>query len=188
MAQQKTLYSFFKKLPSAEKPAVVPESIKSPKAPSAPSPKSSSVKKKAPITSMCLQISSKPLSLFKLSDDFSIYEIVWAKLDGYPWWPALVCQDPDVEKHITKTQIHVQFFDRPPSRSWVSRNTATLPYNQANDGDKRSPKKCSESDREKLKIACKEADDALKLEIDQRDSLLVDFGESSDNNVSTGKL
>lgn len=128
-----------------------------------------------------------PLFLFRILDGFSIYEIVWAKLDGYPWWPALICQDPDKEKHLTKTQIHVQFFDQPPSRSWVNRNTAVLPFDRTCDGDKRSPKKCSVVDREKLKVACQEADDAFKLEKDKRDTLLVDFGGSSDDDVSPGE-
>lgn len=26
--------------------------------------------------------------------------IVWGKVDGYPWWPAMVEDDPDVEEHF----------------------------------------------------------------------------------------
>lgn len=25
--------------------------------------------------------------------------VVWAKLDGYPWWPAMVDDDPDTEMY-----------------------------------------------------------------------------------------
>lgn len=26
--------------------------------------------------------------------------IVWGKVDGFPWWPAMVEDDPDVEEHF----------------------------------------------------------------------------------------
>lgn len=26
--------------------------------------------------------------------------IVWAKMTGYPWWPAIVDDDPDVEQYF----------------------------------------------------------------------------------------
>ncbi|GFU20480.1 zinc finger CW-type PWWP domain protein 1 [Nephila pilipes] len=28
--------------------------------------------------------------------------VVWAKLDGYPWWPAMVDENPDVEEFVWK--------------------------------------------------------------------------------------
>eukprot|EP00116_Pleurobrachia_bachei_P012860 sb/3473122/ len=51
-------------------------------------------------------------------------EMVWAKLKGYPWWPAIVCNDPETLTHQRANKqgvrkMHVQFFDQPPSRGWV---------------------------------------------------------------------
>ncbi|KAK3850399.1 hypothetical protein Pcinc_042896 [Petrolisthes cinctipes] len=48
-------------------------------------------------------------------------DLVWAKLEGYPWWPALVCPSPgENNKTFTNNnKIHVQFFDTPPTRGWV---------------------------------------------------------------------
>ena len=50
-------------------------------------------------------------------------DLVWAKLEGYPWWPSLVCVHPTHKVHSRKEGksrvIHVQFFDDPPTRGWV---------------------------------------------------------------------
>ncbi|XP_076457037.1 DNA mismatch repair protein Msh6-like [Babylonia areolata] len=49
-------------------------------------------------------------------------DVVWAKLAGYPWWPSLVCNHPTANtfnKGGKKPEIHVQFFDNPPTRAWV---------------------------------------------------------------------
>lgn len=51
--------------------------------------------------------------------DFKALDLVWAKLDGYPWWPGLVCDSPSEKTFMRKGQIHVQFFDNPPTRGWV---------------------------------------------------------------------
>ena len=29
---------------------------------------------------------------------FTVGSVVWAKLDGWPWWPALVDDDPNIEE------------------------------------------------------------------------------------------
>ena len=42
------------------------------------------------------------------------------QLPGYPWWPSLVCNHPTEGKAYRKGEIHVQFFDNPVARSWVS--------------------------------------------------------------------
>lgn len=30
-----------------------------------------------------------------------------------------MCNDPDTDKHVRGASVHVQFFDDPPTRSWV---------------------------------------------------------------------
>lgn len=54
---------------------------------------------------------------------FSEFDVVWAKLDGYPWWPSLVCKHPTAQifyKGVKRPEVHVQFFDETSSRAWLS--------------------------------------------------------------------
>lgn len=59
-----------------------------------------------------------------VSCDFSPGDLVWAKLEGYPWWPCLVYNHPTegiLARGRGRTlRIHVQFFEDEPSRGWVS--------------------------------------------------------------------
>ncbi|KAB0343815.1 hypothetical protein FD754_020741 [Muntiacus muntjak] len=52
-------------------------------------------------------------------------DLVWTKMEGYPWWPCLVYNHPFDGTFICEkgksAQIHVQFFDDSPTRGWVSR-------------------------------------------------------------------
>jgi len=52
---------------------------------------------------------------------FNEGDIVWAKMEGYPWWPSLVFSHKGSHSRTQglQTEIHVQFFDKPPSRGWV---------------------------------------------------------------------
>ncbi|XP_055495576.1 DNA mismatch repair protein Msh6 [Leucoraja erinacea] len=56
--------------------------------------------------------------------DFVPGDVVWAKLEGYPWWPSLVYNHPTANEYLRgkgkSLRIHVQFFDDPPTRGWVS--------------------------------------------------------------------
>ena len=47
--------------------------------------------------------------------------ILWAKLEGHPWWPSLICNHPTLGVYERKDECHVQFFGEPPSRAWVKR-------------------------------------------------------------------
>lgn len=55
---------------------------------------------------------------------FSAGALVWAKLEGHPWWPCMVVPQPLTGLQMRgrgKTQrLHVHFFDEPPTRGWVS--------------------------------------------------------------------
>lgn len=53
---------------------------------------------------------------------YKLHDVVWAKLEGYPYWPALVCSTPSGASFVRpgkQPSIHVRFFDSPPSRAWV---------------------------------------------------------------------
>ena len=62
---------------------------------------------------------------FVTSDEaaFSPGDLVWGRIEGYPWWPALVCAHPKLALHARtegkSRTVHVQFFDNPPTRGWV---------------------------------------------------------------------
>ena len=47
--------------------------------------------------------------------------ILWAKLEGHPWWPSLICNHPTLGVYKRNDECHVQFFGEPPSRAWVKR-------------------------------------------------------------------
>ncbi|XP_059515886.1 DNA mismatch repair protein Msh6 isoform X5 [Myotis daubentonii] len=59
------------------------------------------------------------------SCDFSPGDLVWAKMEGYPWWPCLVYNHPFdgtfIREKGKSARVHVQFFDDSPTRGWVSR-------------------------------------------------------------------
>ncbi|XP_030628388.1 DNA mismatch repair protein Msh6 [Chanos chanos] len=55
---------------------------------------------------------------------FSGGSLVWAKLEGHPWWPCMVVPQPLSGEQIRGSgknqRLHVHFFDEPPTRGWVS--------------------------------------------------------------------
>uniref|UniRef100_A0A6Q2WVX6 DNA mismatch repair protein n=1 Tax=Esox lucius TaxID=8010 RepID=A0A6Q2WVX6_ESOLU len=55
---------------------------------------------------------------------FSAGALVWAKLEGHPWWPCLVVPQPlsgqQMRGQGKNQRLHVHFFDEPPTRGWVS--------------------------------------------------------------------
>ncbi|KAM9848166.1 DNA mismatch repair protein Msh6 isoform 1-T1 [Aulostomus maculatus] len=59
-----------------------------------------------------------------LTSSFSAGALVWAKLEGHPWWPCMVVPQPLTGQQMRgrgqAQRIHVHFFDEPPTRGWVS--------------------------------------------------------------------
>ena len=49
--------------------------------------------------------------------------LVWAKMDGRPWWPSMVTPHPTSHKFLRgkkSPEAHIlKFFSQPPTRSWV---------------------------------------------------------------------
>lgn len=57
---------------------------------------------------------------------FSVGDLVWSKVSGYPWWPCMVTSDPVLHSHTkikgqkkSIRQYHVQFFGNAPERAWI---------------------------------------------------------------------
>ncbi|CAN7987413.1 unnamed protein product, partial [Ixodes pacificus] len=69
---------------------------------------------------------------------FFVGSIVWAKLDSYPWWPAMIDDDPDSCLYFCNedpydedrvTHYHVTFLDKNVTRAWV-REDRCMPFRQ----------------------------------------------------------
>ncbi|KAJ8982423.1 hypothetical protein NQ317_007771 [Molorchus minor] len=64
---------------------------------------------------------------YLINNLYNAGSIVWAKMDGYPWWPSMVDDDPVCESYfwlegnsMTPTWYHVTFFDSAEvSRAWL---------------------------------------------------------------------
>ncbi|XP_068210274.1 DNA mismatch repair protein Msh6 isoform X2 [Palaemon carinicauda] len=130
---------------------------------------------KSPKPTKPKQETSSPGTLKLKGLDVKVLDVVWTKLDGYPWWPGLICDNPTDKTFKRKGQIHVQFFDDPPTRGWV-RETFVKPY--CTPGENGIP---VYKDPAWVK-AVKEADGALKLSKEDRNMLLVDMVPSDDEN------
>nr|XP_054769078.1 titin homolog [Lytechinus pictus] len=57
---------------------------------------------------------------------FTEGSLVWAKMQGFPWWPAMIEEDPDSELCLYPdpltgyvTDYHVVFLDKKVTRCWV---------------------------------------------------------------------
>ncbi|RZF39656.1 hypothetical protein LSTR_LSTR001177 [Laodelphax striatellus] len=62
-----------------------------------------------------------------IENKYTAGSVVWAMVPGYPWWPAIVDDDPNVEMFwwcndpasSKPIMYHVAFFDQKVSRAWV---------------------------------------------------------------------
>ncbi|XP_059209725.1 histone-lysine N-methyltransferase NSD2 isoform X2 [Centropristis striata] len=59
---------------------------------------------------------------------FSVGDLVWTKVSGYPWWPCMVTTDPEFNNHIKQKPkvnsrsgllYHVQYFGDAPERGYI---------------------------------------------------------------------
>nr|CAD7589194.1 unnamed protein product [Timema genevievae] len=102
------------------------------------------------------------------SIEFALFDVVWAKQDGYPYWPALVCNSPNSKKNVRGSEIHVQFFDVKPSRSWIKKKHVEM-YK------KKTDKICPLKYAERWRQASAQAESALLVSVSQRCQLLTDL-------------
>ncbi|XP_068819678.1 DNA mismatch repair protein Msh6 isoform X8 [Capricornis sumatraensis] len=144
MSRQSTLYSFFPKSPAvnnANKASVRASSGSSAAAAAtgaSPSPGGDAAWNEAgpePLAGTTSRTEARNLNgglrksaspaIPASSCDFSPGDLVWAKMEGYPWWPCLVYNHPFdgtfIREKGKSARVHVQFFDDSPTRGWVSR-------------------------------------------------------------------
>ncbi|KAG5869322.1 hypothetical protein JTB14_013859 [Gonioctena quinquepunctata] len=105
---------------------------------------------------------------------FNAGSIVWAKMDGYPWWPAMVEDDPDMEDYfwlekdqVNPTWYHVTFFDsRQVTRAWL-RPSCLKPFkiNMTNP-EFQTPR--FDKHKSRVSIAFKQAAHAIELPLIDR--------------------
>lgn len=156
MAKQSSLFNFFSKSPPL---AVKAKSSPSPAEGDAASRSNTSPKEEAKVSSK--KTPAKPVSktqakaghakLFgektvttkerEQSPVFSAGSLVWAKMEGHPWWPCMVVPQPlsgqQMRGRGRDQRLHVHFFDEPPTRGWV--NTKYIrEYQGSNSADAKS--------------------------------------------------
>ncbi|KAK3731029.1 hypothetical protein RRG08_066045 [Elysia crispata] len=108
---------------------------------------------------------------------FTIGSLVWAKMDGYPWWPGMIEADPDydtyfellTEKSMVPFQYHVTFFDDHVSRAWIKTNFIS-PYIKGQEPPNKLPKilKGRNSYQKEIQKAENNADKAVSLSLQER--------------------
>ncbi|XP_077587656.1 histone-lysine N-methyltransferase NSD2 [Stigmatopora nigra] len=61
-----------------------------------------------------------------LLTSFSVGDVVWTKVSGYPWWPCIVTTDPERDHHVKSNGksrsgplYHVQYFGDAPERGYI---------------------------------------------------------------------
>ncbi len=71
------------------------------------------------VTQRSLSLSSR-----EPSSIFSAGALVWAKMEGHPWWPCMIVPQPLTGQQMRgrgrDQRLHVHFFDEPPTRGWVN--------------------------------------------------------------------
>lgn len=116
-----SLFSYFKPVQKADGKSPAASATKKP--PNTPFGSKSSNKTKTSPPSRKRKAGSQGNSV--LVDDSTPLSnglLVWAKMDGHPWWPSMVTLHPTSSKFLRgkkSPEAHVQFFGQPPTRGWV---------------------------------------------------------------------
>ncbi|XP_041361068.1 DNA mismatch repair protein Msh6-like [Gigantopelta aegis] len=189
VGKQQNLFSFFSKTPTKPKgesgdnknvlsPRRSPNSgkSKSPVAVVKPLPSENGSKSKSKETTGAGK---------NQAPEVQLYDVVWTKLDGYPWWPAIVCNHPTEKKHWQggKTpQAHVQFFDDPPTRAWIKMKNIK-PFQGSDHKEFQRGGMFHTYDQQCYQGAL-EADKALTMPTADRSSIIVNLQPSDDEEES----
>ncbi|TRY55075.1 hypothetical protein DNTS_020796 [Danionella cerebrum] len=139
MAKQSSLFNFFTKSPP---PALKAKSNPSPSEANAANGSNVSPREEAKVNSK--KTPAKPSSKSQAkaahaklfgekagvakergqSSLFSAGALVWARMEGHPWWPCMVVPQPlsgqQMRGRGREQRVHVHFFDEPPTRGWIN--------------------------------------------------------------------
>uniref|UniRef100_UPI0037E9A131 histone-lysine N-methyltransferase NSD2 n=1 Tax=Semicossyphus pulcher TaxID=241346 RepID=UPI0037E9A131 len=122
---------------------------------------------------------------------FTVGDLVWSKVSGYPWWPCMVTTDPEFNNHCKQKQkgnsrlgflYHVQYFGDAPERGYIFEKnlvsfTGEDQYQELSQGNKQPAsrvihKKMAPSVPRKLKaqwnMGIIQAKEALSMSLDER--------------------
>lgn len=120
----------------------------------------------------------------KVPGGVSLHAVVWAKLEGHPYWPALVCRPPSKGPFVRagpQPSVHVRFFDSPPSRAWVKLRL-TKPFTGP-----RHPQVPAQLSRATWSQGVVQAEQALAMEPHDRPSLFpAEAEEEADDGSESG--
>uniref|UniRef100_A0A8C2L8V7 DNA mismatch repair protein n=1 Tax=Cyprinus carpio TaxID=7962 RepID=A0A8C2L8V7_CYPCA len=185
MAKQSSLFNFFTKSPPL---AVKARSNPSPAEADAASRSNTSPKEEAKVSSkktppkpVKCQAKAGHAKLFgekaahtkesrEPSSVFSAGALVWAKMEGHPWWPCMVVPQPLTRQQMRgrgrDQRLHVHFFDEPPTRGWV--NTKYIREYQGSDSADAKSGGVFFSGKPVIRKAMELADVAMKDSPEQR--------------------
>nr|XP_046269427.1 histone-lysine N-methyltransferase NSD2 isoform X3 [Scatophagus argus] len=123
---------------------------------------------------------------------FSVGDLVWTKVSGYPWWPCMVTTDPEFNSHFKQKQkaansksgllYHVQYFGDAPERGYIFEKnmvpfTGEDQYQELSQGNKQPAsrlihKKAAPSVPRKLQaqwnMGIIQAKEAVNMSLDER--------------------
>ncbi|XP_077501026.1 DNA mismatch repair protein Msh6-like, partial [Amblyomma americanum] len=172
MAKKNTLFDYFTKNPN---PKAAPTNTDSEASPAidAEGKKSTSPKGKSITNGTSSSKGGAPC----------LHDLVWAKVVGHPYWPALVTAPPSgkafVRDHAKQPLVHVRFFESPPSRAWV-RIRLTKPFSGA-----RHPEVPAQWFKPAWNKGVEQAEKALSIDPDDRVLLFPAYEDHEEDEDSS---
>lgn len=183
MAKQSSLFNFFTKSPplvtkAKSSPSPVEADVPSNKSNTSPKEEAKINKKTTskPVkdhqkTGHAKLFGDKAVSAKQSSSSmFSAGALVWAKMEGHPWWPCMVVPQPLTGQQMRgrgrDQRLHVHFFDEPPTRGWV--NTKYIRDYQGSDSPDAKSGGVFFSGKPVIRKAMELADLAMKESAEQR--------------------
>lgn len=109
-----------------------------------------------------------------LETKYFVGSIVWARVNTYPWWPAIIDDDPDLcvyewreRRNVLPTHYHVAFLDQKVTRAWV-RDSNCMAFLLVCNHDGPAGNKVPDHFRKAFDAAVETAELAMKLPLAER--------------------